>query len=51
MVYTVARKHASKLRVIAALLGYALPIVLILTPGRGATSLAAWRCSATFWAC
>ena len=35
MVYTVARKHASKLRVIAALLGYALPIVLILTPGAG----------------
>jgi DMSO reductase anchor subunit len=35
MAYVVARKHALKLRVIAAVLGYALPIVLILMPGAG----------------
>jgi DMSO reductase anchor subunit len=33
MVYVVGRKHAQRLRVIAFVLGYALPLCLILVPG------------------
>jgi sulfite dehydrogenase (quinone) subunit SoeC len=35
MVYVVGRKHALKLRILAAGFGYALPLVLILVPGAG----------------
>ncbi|MBF9061019.1 dimethyl sulfoxide reductase anchor subunit [Rhodobacterales bacterium HKCCSP123] len=35
MAFVVGRKHALRLRLVAAVLGYALPIVLILTPGAG----------------
>jgi DMSO reductase anchor subunit len=35
MVHVVGRKHAQKLRLIALLLGYALPLALILVPGAG----------------
>lgn len=35
MGFAVGRKHARKLRILAALFGYALPIALILAPGAG----------------
>ena len=35
MVHVVGRKHALKLRLLAALLGYALPLLLVLVPGAG----------------
>ncbi|MDG3042555.1 dimethyl sulfoxide reductase anchor subunit family protein [Roseicyclus marinus] len=35
MVHVVGRKHARKLRILAALLGYGLPLVLVLVPGAG----------------
>jgi DMSO reductase anchor subunit len=31
----VGRKHAVKLRILAAILGYALPLALVLMPGAG----------------
>ena len=35
MVHVVGRKHALKLRLLAAILGYGLPLVLVLIPGAG----------------
>lgn len=35
MVHVVGRKHALKLRLLAAILGYALPLLLVLVPGAG----------------